>query len=203
MRISIIGQPGAGKTTLTNLLSGIFNVPHISSGDLARSSGFAGSDAEKSGRLDPDEAKVRGLVMEAIGDKESYILDGFPRMIEQIEDVKVPLDAVLYLDISLDPTIGKDRLLQRARPDDTQDIIDARVTTYIECTAPLVPYFDKKKMLLHINAVGSMAHTLRQAVVQMAEFGVVEASHEVNKLIKEWEHDKKGSKNRKSNKGDK
>lgn len=190
MKIAIIGQHGSGKTTLAHLLGGIFNMPHISSGDLARTTGFADSDAEKTGKLDPDEEKIRKLVREATSGKESYILDGFPRMIEQIDNLEIPIDVVLYLDISTNPTVGKTRLLQRNRPDDTPDIISARMYTYHKYSAPLVSYFDRKKKLLNIDATSTIAYTLRQAVVQMAEFGILEVSAEVDRLIKEFEHGK-------------
>src|SRR5512135_2362929 len=111
MRISIIGQPGAGKTTLATILSGIFNVMTISSGDLAREHGFAGSAAEKTGKLDPDENKIRRLVKEAIGDSDQYILDGFPRTINQIEDLNLPLEAIVYLSMQRNHALGKERIL--------------------------------------------------------------------------------------------
>ena len=67
MKLSIIGICGAGKTTLASILSGMFDVMVISSGDLARAHGFMGLDAEKQGKLHPDEAKIRKLVKEAVG----------------------------------------------------------------------------------------------------------------------------------------
>lgn len=190
LRVSIIGQCGSGKTTLASILSGMFNIMTISSGDLARAHGFTGSVAEREGKLDPDEAKIRRLVREAIGDSDQYILDGFPRTIEQIEDLQLPLDAVLYLNLGKDhgTHIGAERLLQRGRPDDTLEIIGARIATYYTYTHPLVDYFLDKEKLIYINATGTIAETLRQSVVQLAARGVVEASKYVDKLLREFEH---------------
>ena len=191
MKIAIIGQPGSGKTTLASILSGIFNVMVISSGDLARVHGFTGSEAEKRGQLDPDEAKIRRLVREAIGNSNQYILDGFPRTIDQIEDLKLPLDAVTYLSLTKEygPAIGMERLLARGRPDDTEEIINARIATYYAYTHPLVDYFLDKEMLIYINATGTIAETLRQAVVQLAARGIVEASNYIDKLLREFDND--------------
>jgi adenylate kinase len=190
MRIATIGQPGAGKSTLSQILSGIFDVMVISSGDLARASGFANSDAEKGGKLDPDEEKIRRMVKEAIGTSDQYILDGFPRTISQIQDIDIPLDAVLYLSLGHKGThIGAERLLARGRPDDTLEIIGARIATYYSFTHPLVDYFMDQEKLVYINAIGTIAQTLRQAVVQLAARGIVEASTYINELIRDFEYD--------------
>ena len=193
MRISIVGQPGAGKSTLAQILSGIFDVMVISSGDLARAHGFAGSEAEKKGQLDPNEAKIRNLVKKAIGNSNQYILDGFPRTIDQIEKLQLPLPptVVIYLSLGKEygPTIGMDRLLKRGRPDDIEEIIKARIDTYYTYTHPLVDYFLDKEMLIYINATGTIAETLRQAVVQLAARGIIEASNYIDKLLKEFEND--------------
>lgn len=190
MRIAIIGQCGAGKSTLARILSGMFNVMVISSGDLARAHGFAGSEAEKEGKLDPDETKIRKLVKEAVGDSDRYILDGFPRTVGQIEDMQIPIDAVLYLNLGKGTSIGAERLLARGRPDDTLEIIGARIATYYTYTHPLVDYYLDKEKLLYINATGTIAETLRQAVVQLGARGVVEASNYIDKLLREFDNDK-------------
>jgi adenylate kinase len=189
MRISLIGLPGAGKTTLANILSGMFNQMIISSGDLARSHGFAGSKEEKSGQLDPDENKIRKLVKEAIGDSDQYILDGFPRTIEQIRDMDILLDVVLYLNLGDHTHIGVERLLARGRPDDLMETIAARVATYQVYTHPLVAYFLDQEKLIYINATGTIAETLRQAVVQLAARNTIEASKYIDTLLKEFEDD--------------
>lgn len=198
MKIAIVGVCGAGKTTLASLLSGIFNVISISSGDLARNSGFAGSEAENSGKLDPDEGKIRKLVKNAIGTSDQYILDGFPRTIEQIKDVDIGIDAVLYLSLGEKGThIGVERLLARGRPDDILDIIGARIATYYTYTHPLVDYFTEQEKLIYINATGTISNTLRQAVVGLALRGIIEASTYIDGLLKEFEKEYDNKPNRK------
>lgn len=183
MRISILGLPGSGKTTLSQLLGGMFNVMHVSSGALARASGFAQSEAERQGQLDPNEQKIRQLIKEAIGNSTHYILDGFPRTIEQIEEVDIPLDAVLYLRLQ-HPQLGINRLLDRGRPDDTTEIIEKRVTTYITYTFPLVDYFSRKGILLDIDASYNIGNTLGQAVTQMAYIGIFEADQYITRSLR-------------------
>lgn len=187
MKICLIGAPGAGKSTLAALLGGMFNCMHVSSGDLARAHGFSNSAAEKAGKLDPDERKIRMLVKEALAGADKYILDGFPRTINQIEDVQIPIDVALYLDIDWKPNIGVTRLLARGRPDDTTEIIMKRYITYREHTYPLVQYFEKLGILQRIDATGMIVDVLKQAVKGMAELGILEADKYIEKLMKEYQ----------------
>lgn len=185
MRVTLIGIPGSGKTTLAQTLSGMFNCMHISSGALARAYGFAGSAAESTGQLDPDEDKIRWLVKEAVGNSNHYILDGFPRMVDQVENVDVRIDTAIYLAM-YDEQIAIDRLLKRGRPDDTTDIINSRIETYYKHTYPLISYFIDKGKLLHIDASGPMSHTLAQAVGKMSDIGILEATDYIDKLMRAY-----------------
>lgn len=188
MKISLIGLPGSGKTTLSTIIGGMFHTMHISSGELARAHGFAGSKEEKTGQLAPDENKIRELVKHALEGANTYILDGFPRMIDQIEAVKIPLDAVLYLKV--DPAVGAERLLARGRPDDNLETIGARIAIYWRYTHPLVEYFEKKKLLIRIDANGNIGDTLGQAVVRLGKKGIIEAGNYIHDLLKEWQQNK-------------
>lgn len=183
MRIALLGLPGSGKSTLAQHLGATFNIMHISSGALARAHGFADSKEEKSGQLDPDEGKIRRLVKEAIGDSTHYILDGFPRMISQVKEIDIRLDAVVYLRLH-NEQIGIDRLLKRGRPDDCPSIIEMRISTYYTHTHPLAEYFDKKRMLVDVNASDSIAYTLAQTVIQLGDWGILEANEYLDKLLR-------------------
>lgn len=189
MRISIIGLPGSGKTTLSNLISDIFNTMRISSGDLARANGFMDSEAEKTGQLDPDESKIVTLVTEAIGESTRYILDGAPRVADKIDQWNhVQLDCVIYL--MVDEVVAIERLIARGRPDDTEEIIRRRILTYYNVTEELVPHYTQLDMILRINANGTIAQTLRQAVIRLSNFGIEEVTAYVKKLKKGFDHDR-------------
>jgi adenylate kinase len=192
MRISLLGLPGAGKSTLGQLISNMFNCMYVSSGALARAHGFAGSESEKMGLLDPDEEKIRGLVHDVLKGSNHYILDGFPRTIDQVEQVHTPIDYVLYLKLS-DFNIGIQRLLHRGRPDDKLEVIEMRLFTYATYTMPLTDYFEHKKKLLTIDADGTIAETLGLAVNALAGHGVIEAKEYVSDIRKQIRKDQQAS----------
>ncbi|OBC04036.1 adenylate kinase [Gordonia sp. 852002-50816_SCH5313054-c] len=168
MRLVFLGPPGAGKGTQAELLSETLGIPHISTGDLFRaniSEGTAiGIEAKKyldAGDLVPPEITVdmvRARLSEPDASK-GFILDGFPRSIEQAEalnsilaDLDTELDAVVSFVV--DPDVVVDRMLARGRADDTEDVIRNRMAVYDKETAPLLEYYgDQVKT---VDAVGEV-----------------------------------------------
>ena len=88
MKIILIGAPGVGKGTVANFLVKKFNIPHIATGDILREEAKTNKNLRKvmnQGKLVPD--KVVSEIIEKRLKKEDcrngFILDGFPRTIEQ------------------------------------------------------------------------------------------------------------------------
>lgn len=92
MRLILFGPPGAGKGTQAKILSEKFNIPHISTGDMLREAvanktelGLKAKGIMEAGQLVPDDIMI-GIVketLESIKCKNGFILDGFPRTVEQ------------------------------------------------------------------------------------------------------------------------
>jgi adenylate kinase len=88
----LLGPPGAGKGTQAERLREDFQVPFISTGEMLRSNVQNGTDLGgeaqtymSAGELVPDEVMV-AMVGERIAHKDAqdgFILDGFPRTLEQ------------------------------------------------------------------------------------------------------------------------
>ena len=82
-----------------------------------------------------------------------YILDGFPRTVAQAIEafdvakrLGITLDAAIYLDVP-EPVLLR-RLLARARPDDTAEVIKHRLEVFAETTRPLIDYYRQRRGIL-------------------------------------------------------
>ncbi|MBI3585907.1 MAG: adenylate kinase [Ignavibacteriales bacterium] len=118
MRIILFGPPGSGKGTQAKLLCDEFNIPHISTGDLLRAAvgnktplGIKAKQYMNTGNLVPDEIMI-GLIHEVLESeraKNGFILDGFPRTVNQAKaldemfaSLKIQLDCVISLRVEHD-----------------------------------------------------------------------------------------------------
>lgn len=123
MRIILIGAPGSGKGTQAKFLTEKYNIPQISTGDLLRAAVAAqtplGRQAKAvmdAGQLVPNDL-VLGMIRERITrpDAENgFILDGFPRNLEQAEALDDMLDMLARpIDVVLQINVDFDLLMQR------------------------------------------------------------------------------------------
>ena len=166
MRIILFGPPGCGKGTQAIFISESLSIPHLSTGDMLRSAVSSGTEiglqAKKimeSGGLVSDEI-VLSIVKEQITKndcKNGFILDGFPRTVNQAEQLDSllstnnKLDCVLRIKVDEEEIIK--RLMERGREDDKPEIITNRFKTYNLETQPLIPFYEKKKILFNINGM--------------------------------------------------
>ena len=98
MNVILLGPPGAGKGTQAAHICEKFNIPQISTGDMLRAAVNAGSpvglEAKKTidaGNLVPDDLII-ALVKDRIQLPDchnGYLLDGFPRTINQANALKL------------------------------------------------------------------------------------------------------------------
>ena len=94
MHLLLMGPPGAGKGTQAAVLKETFDIPHISTGDMFRAAVKEGTELGKKakacmdeGKLVPDEVTI-GIVRERLSKadcKKGFLLDGFPRTVEQAD----------------------------------------------------------------------------------------------------------------------
>ncbi len=93
MRLIFLGPPGSGKGTQAQLISKNFGIPHISTGDIFRNIIKTNKPKKladivnkyvKEGLLVPDDI-VFECVKTALKNNKSFILDGYPRNLNQAE----------------------------------------------------------------------------------------------------------------------
>jgi adenylate kinase len=166
MRLLLIGAPGAGKGTQAGLLARRFGIAHISSGDLLRqhvrdqtSLGQTIKSYVDHGDLVPD-----GVVMDmlrkpvvAAAEVGGYVLDGFPRTVEQAKAsfptahaLGAEVQAAVHLDVAREELVR--RLLSRRRgSDDTEAVIEHRLQVYLEKTVPLLEYYAGREWMFTVD----------------------------------------------------
>lgn len=169
MIIILLGSPGSGKGTQSEILSELLSIPHLSMGECFRNEiekksewGLIAKQYIDKGELVPDEFTNEFLKELLIDDKykKGCIFDGFPRTIQQAEELdrvllnkNKKIDCVINLILDYDET--KERLLKRGRKDDTEDVIDKRIQLYEEESKPLIEYYKEKKLLKPIDCNGT------------------------------------------------
>ena len=176
MRIVLLGPPGAGKGTQAVKLAEKLGIPQISTGDLFRHNISAGTELgiEAKKYLDAGDLVPATLTNALFDDRlddadaaDGFILDGFPRSVEQAEALhdmlerrNLKLDAVVEFRVPEDELV--ERLKGRGRADDTEDVIRNRFNVYRDETAPLLDYY--RGELKTVDAVGSFDEVFARAL---------------------------------------
>lgn len=149
------------------------------------------------GQLVPDEVVVR-IVKERIEKEDcvnGFILDGFPRTIAQAEALETLTDIDCVLDFEVDTSILVKRLTGRlsckcgavyhasrhesnicdkcggtlyTRDDDKEETILKRIAVYEKETAPLKEFYEKRGLLVVLDAGTSVEETQRQIEEKLA-----------------------------------
>ena len=161
----MVAAPGGGKGTQGERLAAKFGILHVSSGEVLRAEVGAGTPAgreiaafQRRGDLVPDQIVLALLtpVVAAAAARGGYILDGFPRTLPQAvtaadlgRRLDLTLDAAVYLNVP-EPVLMQ-RLLARARADDTIDVIRHRLEVFTETTSPLIDYYRDRGILVEVD----------------------------------------------------
>jgi len=198
-----LGPPASGKGTQTDRLSKELNLPHIDTGKLLRAEIAADSEEGRiakgfmdQGQLVPADLVAQIIIKKIFSPeaKNGYILDGFPRSIEQAEILENALaksdaansDKRIVVKLVVDKNSLLDRIVNRRmckkcnkiynlktmppkkegicddcggelyqRTDDNRETASKRFDTYNKETAPLSDYYEKKGLLVNVNADGN------------------------------------------------
>ena len=180
VNVVIFGPPGSGKGTQSQRIIEKYGLTHISTGELLRHEISTGSELGHqvkeiigSGDLVSDHLIIDVLEkdLDRLSDVPGIIFDGFPRTINQAQELKMMLNArgtavsvMFSLEVEHDELIK--RLLGRkavsGRQDDNMTVIEKRLEVYSERTAPVVEFYRKAGKLSIIDGSGSVDDTFNQ-----------------------------------------
>lgn len=123
--VILLGPPGAGKGSQAAFLKETLHVPHISTGDLLRNHiknqtelGKKAKSYIDAGKLGPDEL-IFSMLFERVAApdcEKGYILDGFPRNLEQAKTFQKQLNdevSVVAINLAVPDSILIDRIVNR------------------------------------------------------------------------------------------
>ena len=179
----MFGPPGAGKGTHAAALVNKFNLKHISTGELLRSEIAAGTELGKQakaliekGDFVPDVV-VEGMIANTFAANphvNGFLLDGFPRTIQQAIDLDEMLESrdecvTGVISLMIPDEVIKERIKGRAlvegRADDANDeTIANRIRTYHAKTEPLIEIYKEKGVYHEINGVGTIPEVEKRVI---------------------------------------
>ena len=204
MNIILLGAPGAGKGTQAAYLVQKYGFPHISTGDIFRSNikqrteiGILAKSFIDKGQLVPDEVTCKIVELRLAEDdcKNGFLLDGFPRTVNQAE----ALSKIADIDYVIDIEIPFARLLHRLtgrrvcskcnasyhvdflngnnvcecgaelihRDDDTEETVSKRINVYTNQTQPLIDYYKQRGKLISVNGDQSVEEVFAEIVAKL------------------------------------
>lgn len=158
MKILLAGLPGSGKSTQAKLLTEKLGLCLISSGDEMRRIAQVEDELGKkvrgivhSGGLVDDEI-VSEVIRKRVNDpecKNGFVMEGYPRTLEQLKHYDPGFDKVMFIKISEDGAVR--RLRSRRRIDDKEEVIRHRFSIQKEELSSLLDHFRKTTSILEVD----------------------------------------------------
>ena len=188
MKLILLGAPGAGKGTQAALIADKYGIPQISTGNILRQNikagtplGILAKSIIDKGNLVPDDVVV-AIVKDRLSEadcKNGWLLDGFPRTINQADALAEFEKVDCVLDISVPFSVLSERISGRRvcecgesyhvstlngattcakcgkalyqRADDNEATVNNRLVAYKSQTEPLIDYYKNLGLLKTID----------------------------------------------------
>lgn len=202
MKVLLIGPPGSGKGTIGRLLATKLDLPFISGGDILRSIDISDKNYNiiksnmKKGSLLPSDLASKYYINRLSKEdcKNGFVLDGWPRSLENLKYFDPKVDIVIFLDVT-NEVITK-RILGRRyckdtgvtinihtlsdtkidcpsgfikRSDDTLETLTKRLDIYTKDTIPVINYYKDKNVLYSVNGNNTPKEVLDE-ILQNVDF---------------------------------
>ena len=206
MNLVFLGPPGAGKGTQAAVVSQALGIPHVSTGDMFRKAlkeetpiGLKAKAFMDKGELVPDSVTIE-MVKERLSEddcKNGYLLDGFPRNLDQAE----ALATFSQLDAAVNIAVADEKLIARLsgrrfcpkcsgtfhvskladektcpdcgaeliqRADDNPATIANRLSVYHVQTSPLTAFYAQKGLLKEVDGALPMEEVTAEIMKALA-----------------------------------
>jgi adenylate kinase len=187
VKLILLGAPGAGKGTVSKMLTALDGSVQISTGDILRGAVKDGSELGKkaqafmkAGDLVPDDL-IMGIMEERLQQPDcanGFLLDGFPRTIPQAEalnallgKLNIKLDAVVDLDVPRDVILDRLTTRRTCSNSDCQEIYNVKSKpTKVEgvcdlCGSPVIQRDDETE-----EAISKRLDTYNEKTAPLAAF---------------------------------
>jgi adenylate kinase len=175
LNLILFGPPGSGKGTQAAKLVEKYNLVHISTGDLFRREKKTNSPIWQEvqsfidkGELAPDSITFRLLKaeMDKTPDAVGYILDGFPRNVNQAASLDVffaeegtavsLLAELIVADEEVVTRITSRGKIEGRKDDQNPEIVQNRINIYKSQTSPVADHYDKVNKTKRIDGIGTI-----------------------------------------------
>jgi len=193
-RLLIVGPPGAGKGTQSARLLKTFSIPAIATGDIFRKNiteethlGIEVKAIVDAGDYVPDSL-TNALVSSRLEEEdalEGFLLDGYPRTLEQVsylDDLLTAkgqsLDAVIQLVADQEEVVARlrKRAIEQGRTDDTEAAIRHRQQVYGRETTPLIAVYRDRDLLIEVDGLGEIDDVSSRISEALAARGILPAA---------------------------
>lgn len=171
LNLFIIGPSGCGKSTQAKLIAEKYKLTHLSMGQLLRDEIAIGSDLGKAAQESIDKGVwtpkeiVYPILINALKNlnNQNFILDGFPRLVEQgifidahLKSVGQETSLLIHLDVTFEEILARRQKMGQSfqesnRTDNTPDAVAQRQKSYETTIEPIFEFYQNQSKLFRVN----------------------------------------------------